>query len=270
MSMLPVYYSIACLALVMIVAWALQRWRRRSGTLQERHFAFPPAWLHYLNANVPLYRRLPLGLRIRMQDEILNFVDGKRWKHCGGLDAVTDEMKITIAGQACFLLLNRDHQVNFSRIHNILLYPESSLNEDSESENALPPVDAWPSASVVLVWDAARKTALDMRDGGNPLLDGFARQLAADSAGAGKSGHWLHTAWARVLSEEFTRFSETGAPGKAALPLHSGEEEAAEFFAAATELFFELPERLHTRDVELYGRLRGFFKLNPIQWLPAR
>lgn len=268
--MLPVYYSIACLALVMIGAWALQKLRRRNGTLQERHFAFPPAWLHYLNANVPLYRRLPLGLRTRMQDSILNFVDGKRWKHCGGLDAVTDEMKISIAGQACFLLLNRDHQVNFSRIHNILLYPKSSLNEDSESENALPPVEAWPSASVVLVWDAARKTALDMRDGCNPMLDGFARQLAPDSASAGNTGLWLHTAWARVMSEEFTRFSETGTAGNTALPPHSGEDQAAEFFAAATELFFELPDRLRARNAELYTRLQDFFKLNPVQWQPAR
>lgn len=263
--MLPVYLIMTVLLVVMIVAWAVQRVRRAAGTLHAKHFALPKGWLEILRKNVPLYDRLPVGLREPMQDAVMNFVDGKRWKHCGGLEAVTTEMKVTIAGQACFLMLARVGQPNFARIHNVMVYPKSSLTATEDAENALPPVDAWPSASVLLAWDAERKTALDLRDERQGALQEFAARLNPGEGGAPVRGAWLHTAWARVMCDQFFQ-----AEGGEALVGSHGEEGAGEYFAAATELFFEVPDRLRTKHAELYERLRRFFKLDPVKWLPAR
>ncbi len=266
--MLPVYLAVTVMIVLMITAWALQRTLRKAGRLHPRHFALPKGWLEILRANVPLYNRLPVDLRERMQDAVMNFVDGKRWKHCGGLETVTTEMKVTIAGQACFLLLAREGQLNFARIHNVLVYPKSSLSATEDPENALPPVDAWPSASVLLAWDAERKTALDLRDEGPGAVREFAARLNPGDGGPAR-GARVHTAWARVICGQFLQSREGADHGEQLLREH-GEEGAEEYFAAATELFFEAPDRLHAHHADLYSRLRMFFKLDPVKWLPAR
>lgn len=267
--MLPVYLTIAVVAACMVSAWALQRVRRQTGTLHPKHFAIPSSWLEILRKNVPLYNRLPVDLRERMQDAVLNFVDGKRWKHCGGLENVTTEMKVTIAGHACFLMLARVGQPNFARIHNILVYPLSSLTAPPGSENALPPEDEWPALSVLLVWDEAGKTAIDLRDERPGPLQEFAASLNPDTATGGKARKWLHTAWARAMAEQFVSAEQSGNSSSPLLETH-GETGTAEYFAAATELFFEKPDRLSSRHPDLYARLRSFFKLDPVKWHPAR
>ena len=232
-----------------------------------RHFAFPHAWLKILEANVPLYHRMPVDLRDRLQDRVTQFVDGKRWKHCGGLEAVTDEMKVTIAAQACFLLLNRDHEQNFSKVLTVMVYPTASLNGE-DSGSALPPVDAWPSASVLLAWDEVKKTARDLRDERNEVIHEFARQLdLEDGKRDGRPVLWdqcQHTAWARVMSKEFFRL-QIDCEGDLARKFKDGDP--GEVFAAATELFYEMPDQLLKRHPELYELLRSFFKLDPARWL---
>jgi len=269
MSSRILFLVIGLLLAFMLVAWFLKRLNHHRGSLRVRHFAFSSQWLEYLETNVPLYRRLPVDLRDRFQDRIINFVDGKRWKHCGGLEAVTDEMKVTIAGQACFLLLNRDHGMNFSKVLNIMIYPSASL-KGAEGESALPPVEAWPSASVLLAWDEVQKTARDLRDERNEVIHEFARQLDLEDGKAdGRpilEDRFQHTAWARVMSPEFLLAeSLTAGTGGLAAPLGSGDP--GEVFAAATELFFETPQLLLKRHGEIYGLLRNFYKLDPARWL---
>ena len=269
LSFRVLYLVIGLLLLFMAGAWLWRRMLRRTGALRLRHFAFPPEWLGYLETNVPLYRRLPVDLRERFQDRILNFVDGKRWKHCGGLEAVTDEMKVTIAGQACFLLLNREYGQNFSKVLYIMVYPSSSPGREGE-ENALPPVEAWPSASVLLAWDEVQKTARDLRDERNEVIHQFARQLDLEDGKAdGRpilQDRFQHTAWARVMSPEFLK-TQTPGEGHSLFNRPMGSGDAAEVFAAATELFFEGPEVLLKKNPGLYGLLSDFYKLHPARWL---
>lgn len=269
MSFQMFYLTIAVVLGVMALAWIRQRIGRKTGGLRVRHFAFPSRWLEILEKNVPVYRRLPVDLRDQLQDRIIQFVDGKRWKHCGGLSEVTDEMKVTIAGQACFLLLSRGPGQTFAKVLNIMIYP-STAAEDGDPENALPPVESWPSSSVLLAWDSVLGSAKDLRDERNEVLHDFARQLdLEDGTADGKPALWdqcHHTAWARVMSHEFLRQESimgdvgewTGRPIKG---------DAAEVFAAATELFFEKPEHLKERQGELYDLLRSFYKLDPAKWL---
>lgn len=269
--MLPVYLTIAVVSAFMVAAWALQRARRSAGTLHSKHFALPNGWLEILRKNVPLYNRMPVDLRERMQDAVLNFVDGKRWKHCGGLEAVTAEMKVTIAGQACFLMLARVGQPNFAKVHNVLVYPKSALSAPPGSENAIPPEEEWPALSVLLAWDDERRTAVDIRDESPGQVREFAARLGAETAGAsaGSGNKWLHTPWARALTGQFLKIEEQSRRPESLVATH-GESGAAEYFAAATELFFEKPDRLNSRHPDLYARLRSFFKLDPVKWHPAR
>lgn len=268
MSLSLLYTAVALLLGLMILTWLWQRWGRKTGSLRVRHFAFPTRWLEILERNVPLYRRLPVDLRDQLQDRIIQFVDGKRWKHCGGLESVTDEMKITIAGQACFLLLNRGYGQNFSKVLTIMVYPSAAAASD-DPENALPPVDSWPSASVLLAWDEVKRTARDLRDERNEVIHEFARQLDLEDGredGTPRLQDQLqHTAWARVMSREFFQIHQSDKTDPGWLSETAGNP--AEVFAASTELFFQLPEQLKRKNPGLYGLLCSFYKLDPAQWL---
>lgn len=267
MSLRTLYLICGLLILAMVAGWFWKGIRRRTGKPRVRHFAFPNAWLRILEKNVPLFHRMPVDLRDRLQDRVTEFVDGKRWKHCGGMTAVTDEMKVTIAAQACFLLLNRGRGQNFSKVLTVMVYPTSRLNGE-DSESALPPVDAWPSASVLLAWDEVKKTARDLRDERNEVMHEFARQLdLEDGTRDGRPVLWeecQHTAWARVMSQEFFRLQMDG-EGDLARKFKAGDP--GEVFAAATELFYEMPDQLLKRHPEMYELLRSFFKLDPARWL---
>jgi MtfA peptidase len=267
MSIRTLYLIIGFLVLLLVGNWLRKHRGRRTGGLRLRHFAFPPAWLEHLENNVPIYRRLPMDLRERLQDRIISFVDGKRWKHCGGLDAVTDEMKVTIAGQACLLLLGRDHVPAFSKILTIMIYPAAPPQEADGAE-ALPPVEAWPSASVLLTWDDRKKKARDLRDEGNGIMLEFTRQLdLEDGIADGRpllGDQFQHSAWARVMTPDFLR-DQTRAG--ALLTKNQQSADPAEVFAAATESFYAKPKELRQRHPALYELLRTFYKLDPARWL---
>jgi MtfA peptidase len=268
MSHQILYLTIGVVLLLMAVAVLRQKIGRHTGGLRVRHFAFPSRWLEILEENLPLYRRLPVDLRERLQDRVLNFVDGKRWKHCGGLESVTDEMKVTIAGQACFLLLGRAPSQDFSKVLNVMVYPSSSI-DGPEGEFSLPPVDSWPSSSVLLAWDDVKRTARDLRDERNEVLHEFARQLDLESGDRDGqpvlTDHCQHTAWARVMSRRFFEEEPVRAGDALSVPLAAGDP--GEVFAAATELFFEMPDHLNQRHPAIYGLLRDFYKLDPARWL---
>ena len=132
----------------------------------------------------------------------------------------------------------------------------------------MPPVEGWPSASVLLAWDEVRRTARDLRDNRNEVMHEFARQLdLEDGERDGRPVLWeqgQHTAWGRVMSGDFLR-EGVGVTGVLGREFAAGDP--GEVFAAATELFFERPEVLRERHGELYGLLVHFYQLDPARWM---
>src|SRR5438445_4801252 len=82
---------------------------------------FPKEWLEFLRKNVPHYSLLSGKEKVKLRDAAQIFIAEKHWEGCRGLE-VTDEMKVTIAGQACLLTLgmNKNH---FPQVKTILIYP---------------------------------------------------------------------------------------------------------------------------------------------------
>ena len=103
-SSLVVLLSVIALALGM-AAWLgaapLRLQRRRN---QLRRQPFPQAWRRILRQRVPLVQRLPTDLQLRLKQDIQVFLAEKPIIGCAGL-AVTDEMRVTLAAQACLPLL---------------------------------------------------------------------------------------------------------------------------------------------------------------------
>jgi hypothetical protein len=235
---------------------------------------FPPAWDAILHKNLPPYGKLPPDLRRQLQDATRIFIAEKSFEGCGGL-TLTDEIKVTIAAQACMLLLNREVEY-YPDLYSILVYPNTYVagtlptitGHLEEASTRLG--ESWHSGAVVLAWDSVKHGAANFSDGHNVTMHEFAHQLdqhygAADGAPL-LADRSAYSAWARVFSNEYELLREKSAEGRESVMDAYGATDPAEFFAVATETFFEKPTQLKKKHPELYEELYGFYRVNPVEW----
>jgi Mlc titration factor MtfA (ptsG expression regulator) len=127
--------------------------------------------------------------------------------------------------------------------------------------------EAWNSGVVVLSWDDVKQGAADVRDGHNVVFHEFAHQLDQEDGSADGApvlpGRNLYSAWARVLGEEYNELRKVAETGKKSVLDTYGATEPAEFFAVATEAFFEKPVQLKKKHPELYEELKIYYGQDP-------
>jgi len=233
-----------------------------------------------------MYSRLPPADRRELEGHILVFLDEKRFEGCDGQE-ITDEVRVLIAAQACLLLLHRDTDY-YPRLRSILVYPSSyiakiwRLEDDgrtiTEAEQARGG-ESWPHGAVVLAWDGAIAGALELDKNRNLVLHEFAHQLDQEDGRAdgapllngttfSQTRHRYQT-WARVLSTEFQQLQRAAEAGRETVLDTYGAQNPAEFFAVATESFFEKPGQLKERHPDLYAELKEFYRQDPLLYAPA-
>lgn len=258
----------------MILSWLRDR-RRRQLLAQP----FPTEWLKYLEANVSGYATLTEAEQGRLRDMLRVFISEKNWEGCGGL-AMTDEIQVTIAAQACFLALAHD-DFYFEKVKSILVYPHGYVAPE-ETANEAGIVDSTGSARlgeahfrgpVVLSWSDALAGGKTHRDGKNLVFHEFAHQLdmldgAADGTPPMPDGQLAR--WRDVMSLEYHRLIRDSEHHKATLLDDYGTTNEAEFFAVATECFFERSVQMQRRHPQLYEVLRDFYRQDPASRPNAR
>ncbi len=241
---------------------------------QLRSQPFPPAWEQIIQRNFPLYLRLPTADRAELRGDIQVFLAEKNFEGCGGL-TLTDEIRVTIAAQACLLLLHRRNE-DYPGLDSILVYPSAyvakavrNLPDGVVSEELSARLgEAWTSGAVVLSWDDVRQGAADIHDGHNVVLHEFAHALDGESGsveGAPKLGSpSMYVAWARVLGAAYEKLRQDVTLGRPTVLSSYGATNPAEFFAVATENFFERPSQLKRSDPDLYQELKLFYQQDPL------
>jgi hypothetical protein len=251
--------------------WLFKKWHRNR--ISARHF--PLGWLGIITKNVQLYRRLSPDDQKELQRHILIFLSEKRFVGCGGL-TITDEIRVTIAAQACVLLLHRQTDY-YPGLRSILVYPAAYVAKASrhlpggivEERFDVRLGESWHHGSVVLSWDDVRRDAADIHDGHNVVFHEFAHQLDS-SSGKGDSSEVLQRpsafiAWARVLHKNYLKLQQDIGGMKPTLLGPYAAEDPAEFFAVATECFFERPRDLQKTYPDLYQELKNFYHQDPIE-----
>jgi len=235
---------------------------------------FPPAWLEIIRRNVPYYRLLPEEDRKELLGDILVFLGEKRFEGCGGLE-MTDEIKVTIAAQACILLLHRQNS-DYPRLESILVYPYAYMARGvrrSEGTGMIREGDevrageSWLRGAVVLSWDDVKKSSRDVHGGHNVVLHEFAHQLDQESGVADGApvlpSSSMYVAWARVLGKEYGQLLKDIDHQRRTDIDAYGATNPAEFFAVVTECFFEKPVELRERHPGLYKELKLFYRQDP-------
>lgn len=254
----------------MVFSWL--RNRRRKRIIET---AFPAAWAKHLIRNVRYYGCLSRGQQSTVQRIVQVFVAEKNWVGGAGF-YVTEEMKVTIAGYASLMVLGFDEPYYFDHVRSIIVYPGSYCHPPQYSRSYLIVEDlpvfgeSWHRGPIVLAW---QKLLASADSGGrNVVIHEFAHaidSLDGDADGAiPLFGHERQRDWNRVLEGEYRRLVGSVRRGEATLLDQYGASNQAEFFAVATECFFERPSALQQRHEQLYAVLRDFYRQDPAGWLP--
>jgi len=256
----------------MIFELLKQRRRRR---LRAR--PFPKQWLTLIQRHVVFFHRLSAGDRAELLGRVQVFLAEKRFEGCGGF-AITDEVRVTIAAQACLLLLHRETDY-FPGLLTILVYPLSYMVEEKRQVGE----HVWEEGTVsrlgetgrrmgslVLAWGAVKHGAADPADGKNVVLHEFAHQLDFENHAAdgvpGLATCEQQFSWSEVMKSEFASLRTADETGMPTLLNTYGATDPVEFFAVSVEAFFEQPRALHARHPKLYAELRNYFNQDPVEY----
>ena len=210
---------------------------------------------------LPFYRRLPDEEQARLRSLTRHLVDDKSWEGCGGLE-LKEEMQVVIAAQAARLILNLDHAY-YRKVRTILVYPSGYRTPDGEGRLG----EAWHRGPVILAWDSAFAGGRNPRDGRNLVYHEFAHKLDlldgyADGAPP-LGGGAQHEAWRRITSREYEELVRRAERRRKSFLNPYGATNPAEFFAVATEHFFEQPRKMIRKHRALYRELQSFYRQHP-------
>ena len=215
--------------------------------------------------------------RIELLGHVQVFLAEKRFEGCGGL-AINDEIRVTIAAQACLLLLHRRTDY-FPGLQTILVYPTTYMVEERRQVNE----HVWEEetmtrlgetgrkmGSLVLAWGAVKHGAADPADGKNVVLHEFAHQLDFENQAADGVPELVtreqQRAWSEVMRSEFASLRAADETGIPTLLNTYGATNPAEFFAVSVEAFFEQPRALRARHPNLYVELQKYFHQDPTEY----
>lgn len=263
------------LAVALLLAWLLPRWRLRR--VLARPLTFQQ--LGIIERNVDQYRGMPPALRDELQRLVKHFLHTKTFVGCAGLD-VTEEMRVTIAAQACLLLLGRPSRV-YPGLHAVLVYP-GAFTVPRKAHDVAGVVtetrqdllgESWGDGRVVLSWEHVRRAGLPPEGTHNVVLHEFAHQLDSES-GSNNGAPFLgdperYRSWSQTLGRDFALLRRDAHWGQRDVLDPYGATNPAEFFAVATESFFEQPHELAERHAELYAEFQAYYRVDPRDWFAA-
>lgn len=242
-----------------------------------RHREFPPGWLAAIERNVPVYRLLPAAGRHELLGHVQVFLAEKQFAGAGDL-AVDDEMRATIAAQACIPLLNRPRDY-YPRLSSLVIYAGEYLAPVREVDEAgvvtegilCRSGESWEGGAIALSWEDVLLAGVPGEDDYNVVIHEVAHQLDQEDgisdamllAGEGETV----AALGRLLAEAYAELAADVAAGREPVFDPYGAETPAEFFAVTVECFFGLPQLLSEWYPDLYRELAGYFGQDPVaQW----
>ncbi len=264
------------LAVVGLIGYILfkPRWIE-SKRNQIKSQPFPKEWRSILKRNVPFFYSMPADLQLQLKQHVLVFLQEKTFYGFEGIE-INDEIRVTIAAQACLLLLNRKTNY-YPKLKSIYVYPAAFITRHATHDSAgvlqnqarVLSGESWELGKVILSWKDSQHGAQVFNDGHNVVIHEFAHQLDQETGianGAPFLKHKNKQCWSQVLSKEFEELQRKAQRGEDSLLDHYGATNPAEFFAVASEVFFERPQAMQRQHSALYQQLQGFYHINPAIW----
>lgn len=270
--MTPYLLLLACL-LIAGLFW----YRRRSRLRKREHLLATPLSQEQramVEKLVPITRRLPEPLRLKLEGKIHLFLDQITFHGQSDLE-VSEAMKLSIAAQACLLVVNSPAW--YETLRTVLVYPSAFYTRRNthdgyvvQEEDFTMLGESWARGPVVLSWDHALQGGLDDADGHNVVIHEFAHQL--DSLTGYVNGIPIlrkgqaYAGWEKAMLDAYNDHVRRVESGLETLIDPYGATNHEEFFAEAIVTFFEKPRALHREEPALYAQLSQLLALNPVEW----
>ncbi|UAB79077.1 zinc-dependent peptidase [Erythrobacter sp. SCSIO 43205] len=233
-----------------------------------------PQQRHIVEQLVPLVTRLPNTLRAAHEGKINLFLDQVTFRGKNGVE-VTEAMRLSIAAQACLLIVNSPQW--YDTIRNVLLYPAVFDTGRGRHDGTLVHEhrhgtlgESWQRGPVVLSWNDALHGGLRADDGENVVIHEFAHQL--DSLTGHTNGIPIlrkgqaYAKWEQAMLDAYHAHVAKVEAGEPALIDPYGATNHEEFFAEGIVTFFEKPQALKAHEPALYAEFSKLLALNPAEW----
>jgi len=249
--------------------------RRRKKLAQA---PFSSSWEDIVRRNVAHYCMLEDAERARLRALIQVFIAEKKWEGAGGLE-LTHEIRVTISAQACLLLLGLPHNY-YRNVDAIIVYPSMVVPPQRNPgffETPIEPLavehpiigQAFEQGPVIIIWDAALRASRHPELGHNVIYHEFAHKLdMLDGAADGTPplhGRAEYRDWVLTCSREYLRLKSDIQKSRESFLDAYGATSEAEFFAVATEQFFDQPLLMLKHAPDLYRVLKEYYRQDPAE-----
>jgi Mlc titration factor MtfA (ptsG expression regulator) len=273
---LKVLLGLTAIPLLALLFWYGRKQLQASKRARLLKEPLSASYINILERNVGIYAQLPDELKTELHGVINVFLAEKQFMGCDGVD-VTDEMRVTVAGLASVLLLNRSTRY-YPGFSSVMIYPTAYMATEvsydgtvAVERKVIRAGESWHRGPVILSWQDVLRGAANVRDGYNVVLHEFAHKLDEENNGTNglpvlhEQGQYGE--WAKVLGKEYESLEKRAARGKNKVLHEYGLTSPAEFFAVATESFFEKSVAMKKKLPDLYGQLKRFYHMDPASWV---
>jgi len=242
-------------------------WLRRQ---RANPTAIPEEWKRILSGNVAAVRGWDAARIEKLGRLAGGLLEQKNFEGAQGLE-ITNEMRVTIAANACLLLMGWD-EIHFPRLKTIIVYPgtyraqgqrrtpEGTVLDLEEFRRG----ESWTHGTLVLSWGDVLYDSRAPEKGHNVVLHEFAHQLDAEDGDTEGipyvGGGERRRLWRSIMGQAHRKALRAGSSG-----LYGGRviDTPAEFLAVSIELFFLWPDRMAARFPEWFEALASYFQQRP-------
>lgn len=219
---------------------------------------FPPAWLEVVHDRLGFAADFVGDERVRFLQHLTVFAREKRFEGAGGL-VITDEMRVVVAGCAARLSRNLSLDV-WNDLGSVVIAPGDLKRDAAGRTLGL----AHAFGTIVLSWSAVKHGLADDDDGHDVTVHELAHIFDLRDGGFDGTPSIKTPAEVRTFARAFSKawLNMKRRPDASVLRAYAATNEA-EFFAVATEAFFEKPQALQKRMPDVYAALKKVYRCDP-------
>jgi Mlc titration factor MtfA (ptsG expression regulator) len=238
----------------------------------HRQRGLPDGWAEIVDGNFAIWQLFDDDERDRLGAASDWLLRHKHWEAAHGF-ALSDEIRVTVAMQAAVLVLGSSVD-DYREVSAIVVYPTTMRSRGVYAgpvPGTVTDESVWllgqahdGRGPVLLAWDRARDSARHPGRGDNVVFHEFAHKLDMLDDVLDGTPLLRHRRdvdrWVTVCTEVY----EALRGGAERPPLRDyAATDTAEFFAVATEAFFDAPIALERNEPALYEVLRDYYEQDP-------
>jgi len=229
---------------------------------KDKLFAdLPDTYLRLLKENVGYYNKLSEPARVRFEQRVQHFLSSVR---ITGVNTTVEDLDRVLIGASAIIPIFGFPDWEYINLHEVLLYPET-FNEAFEQTGDQRPVMGMVGNGpmnhiMILSKQALREGFENKTDKNNTAIHEFIHLI--DKTDGDTDGipevllqHRYVLPWVDMMHKNIQDILKD----KSDINSY-GASNQAEFFAVASEYFFERPDLLQRKHPELYGMLEQIFR----------